>query len=509
MSDYGEFFVYEQYSLAVMVLCPEICRQARMARDARFDGHFFVGAGKTGVVCRPVCTVRPAAVESARYFPSLAAARGEGFRPCPRCRPEGAPRLPEWTLTSPAVVRGLRLIDQGYLDEHPTDQLAARLGVSSRHLNRLFVRELSATPVDIARGLRITRARLLLDGSSLALAEVAMRAGFGSVRRFNDELRACYGCTPQQLRGGGPTGRSDRIHLELPVRGDYHADWVFGFLEDRALPGVEFVEGHRYRRALPSAREPVDHPSAGVGEAEGGPVDWLEVSWNGSGLRVTVPERAVPNLAGLLARVRRTFDLDADPAAVESVLSNDPLLARGIARDPGLRVPGAWDGFEIAVRAILGQQVSVARARNLAIALCQRFGGGTFPAPAALADADVSAIGMPGKRGEAVRGLARAVLEGRLVLDETAGPASMTEALTALPGVGPWTAGYIGMRVGRDPDAYPDSDWVVLKMLEARGAEARRRAEQWRPWRASAVMVLWRMAGVARTQQARTTGGTQ
>jgi AraC family transcriptional regulator of adaptative response / DNA-3-methyladenine glycosylase II len=451
-----------------------------------------VGVVTRGVYCRPVCPARTVAEENVRYYPSSAAARNQGFRPCLRCRPENARRLPEWTVANQTVMRGLRLIDQGFLDDHGADHLAACLGVTTRHLNRLFMTELAATPVDMARNRRIALAKQLIDGSALALGGVATRAGFGSVRRFNAEIREAYGCTPQELRGPGQTAHSDRIRLELPVRGAYHADWVFGFLKDRALPGVEMVEGHRYRRALT-----LD------GEAAGS----VEVSWDGRCLVVTAPGRAVASLAGLLARVRRTFDLDADPSAAENLLSEDPLLARGLSRDPGLRVPGAWDGFEIAVRAILGQQVSVARARDLAIALCQRFGAGDFPAPAMLADADVSAIGMPGKRGEAVRGLARAVLDDRVVLDESAEPGALADALTALPGVGPWTAGYIAMRVGRDPDGYPDNDWVVLKMLETRGAEARRRAERWRPWRATAVMVLWRMAGLARMQNADTPGG--
>jgi AraC family transcriptional regulator of adaptative response / DNA-3-methyladenine glycosylase II len=269
----------------------------------------------------------------------------------------------------------------------------------------------------------------------------------------------------------------------LPVRQPYHTDWVFTFLEQRALPGLEEVDGLEYRRAL---------------FRNGKPEGWLQVRWCDGGLELIAPASSLENLGDTLARVRRIFDLDADPHAVESVLKNDRLLAERMSGDPGLRVPGAWDGFEIAVRAILGQQVSVARARDLAVKLCTIFGDGDFPAPAALVHADVSAIGMPGKRGEAVRALAQAVLDGELILDAATDPAEMTEALTALPGVGPWTAGYIGMRVARDPDAFPDADWVVLKMLNETAAGARRRAEAWRPWRAYAVMVLWRIAALQR-----------
>ena len=217
---------------------------------------------------------------------------------------------------------------------------------------------------------------------------------------------------------------------------------------------------------------------------------------------MVIPPAGVSHLGELLARIRRVFDLDADPQAIEGVLREDPLLADCVARNPGLRVPGAWNGYEIAVRAILGQQVSVARARELAVRLCEQFGGGDFPGPAALAEADVSAIGMPGKRGEAVRALSKDVLAGDLVLDESAEPESLAEGLVRLPGIGPWTAGYIGMRVARDPDAFPDADWVVLKVLQMKPAESRRRSEAWRPWRAYAVMALWRMEGERRQREA-------
>lgn len=490
----------------------EVCRRARAARDPRFDGRFFVGVLTTGIYCRPVCPARMPAEDNVRYFPSPASAQDAGFRPCLRCRPEMARRLPEWTLGSQTVVRGLRMIDAGFLDEQDVDALAARLGISSRHLNRLFLEELKATPKSLARTRRVQLAKRLIDGSGLPLAEVALRAGFGSVRRFNHELRAAYGRPPRELRRGATEnprrvaadareeGAAEMITLTLPVRGPYHADWVFAFLEQRALSGIEAVEldptggAHEYRRALF-----VDGRRAG----------WVSVRWTGDGLLLRVPVAGTDNLGDVLCRVRRIFDLDADSAAVDSMLAEDPLLAAQIHSDPGLRVPGAWDGFEIAVRAVLGQQVSVARARDLALALCARFGDGGFPDPAALVHADVAAIGMPGKRAEAVRALARAVLDGELQLDEGAEPQALSEALLALPGIGPWTAGYMGMRVARNPDAYPDNDWVVLKMLESTAAGARRRAEAWRPWRAYAVMVLWRAAGIRRAgaRERKTAGG--
>lgn len=461
----------------------EVCQRARLARDPRFDGRFYIGVLTTGIYCRPVCPARMPAEENVRYYQTPAAAQDAGFRPCLRCRPETARRLPEWTVASQTVVRGMRLIDAGFLDSEPVQTLAGRLGISSRHLNRLFLDELQATPKSLARARRVQLAKRLIDNSSLPLAEVAMRSGFGSIRRFNDEIRDAYRRPPRELRRSLDAPPDEDIVLHLPVRAPYHTDWVFGFLEARALPGLEEVVDGEYRRALF-----VD------GERKG----WLRVAWEKDGLRLAVPPAGVEHLGDLLARVRRVFDLDADPAAIETVLSEDPLLAPCIQRNPGLRVPGAWDGFEIAVRAILGQQVSVARARNLAMDLCERFGAGDFPSPAALVDADVSVIGMPGKRGEAVRALAGAVLSGEVQLDEGAEPGLLTESLRGLPGIGPWTAGYVGMRVARDPNAFPDADWVVLKVLGEKAAAARTRAEAWQPWRAYAVMVLWCIEGERR-----------
>ena len=464
---------------------PEICQRARLARDPRFDGRFYVGVVTTGIYCRPVCPARMPAEENVRYYPSSASAQDAGFRPCLRCRPETARRLPEWTLASQTVVRGMRLIDGGFLDAHSVEALAARLGISTRHLNRLFLDELQATPKSLARSRRVQLAKRLIDESTLPLSDVAMRSGFGSVRRFNDELKQTYGRAPRDLRRTRVPAGSNDIELRLPVRGPYHVDWVFSFLEQRALPDIEEVVDRTYRRALFN---------------EGIPAGWLSVRWEGEGLLVTVPAGSMEKLGDILARVRRIFDLDADPVAVEQVLGSDPLLGPQILADPGLRVPGAWDGFEIAVRAILGQQVSVARARVLATRLCELYGGGDFPLPEALVEADVAEIGMPGKRAEAVRVMARSVLDGTVQLDEGVDPDALEEALRAMPGIGPWTAGYIGMRVARNPDAFPDSDWVVLKMLQEKASAARRRAEAWRPWRAYAVMVLWRIAGCRRAQ---------
>jgi len=463
---------------------PDICERARLARDERFDGRFVTAVVTTGVYCRPVCPARPPAAANVRYYRTPAAAQDAGFRPCLRCRPEQARQLPEWSLGNGTVVRGLRLIEAGLLDEAPLAELAAALGVSTRHLNRLFQGELGATPASLARTRRVQLAKRLIDTTTLPLASVAMHAGFGSVRRFNSELKAAYGRPPSALRRGRGSRRpGDRLRLTLPVRQPFDAPWVFAFLGTRALAGLEAVQGLRYRRLL---------------APELGAAGWLEVRWQDGALVLDAPSLERWPLAELLPRLRRVFDLAADPAVIAEHLAQDDRFAPVCRGCAGLRVPGAWDGFETAVRAVLGQQVSVARATALAQALVARFGDGGFPTPAVLARADVSAIGMPGQRGEAVRALARAVADGELRLDETAGADELEAALRALPGIGPWTAAYIGMRVARDPDAFPASDWVVLKMLDATPGQARRLAQRWRPWRAYAVMWLWHEAERAR-----------
>jgi len=473
-----------------------ICERARLSRDPRFDGAVFVGVVTTGVYCRPICPVRAPAAANVRFYPSAAAAEEAGFRPCRRCLPETAARIPEWAIASRTVLRGLRLIDAGALERADSAALAAELGVTARHLSRLFRQELGATPKALASSRRRPLAKRLIDDTDLPLARVAMEAGYGSLRRFNDDVRRVFRLSPRELRAA----RRQRLSrdtaglvLRLPVRAPYNADWVFDFLARRALAGVEEVAGHRYRRRLP-----VDD---GSGEC------WIEVRWDGEALLLELPAACPVPVSEVLPRVRRVFDLDAEPLTIDADLSRDALLAPAVAAAPGLRVPGAWDGFEIAVRAILGQQVSVDRATVLAHELMARFGADCLTNPARLAGADVAAVGMPGKRGEAIRRLAAAAADGGLQLHEGADSAELGRALCAVPGIGPWTAGYVTMRVAKDPDAYPVNDWVVAKMLErlapgeARAAAAGRpgsRADAWRPWRAYAVMYLWQHSAAAR-----------
>ncbi len=452
-----------------MLPSPDICRRAHVARDARFDGRFVVAVFTTGVFCRPVCPARVPREDNVRYFASPAAALSAGYRPCRRCRPETAPPLPEWTVASATVLRALRLIDDGYLDEHGCVELAATVGVGARHLTRLFVDELGAGPAALARGRRLQLARRLIDESDLGMTEVAMSAGYGSARRFNAEFRAVFGEPPSKIRRRKRKAVAG-IELHLPLRRPFAASWLFPFLERRAIPGLEAVVGECYRRRID-------------GNA------WVEAALTKRGLRVAIPAAASASSADILARLRRLFDLDADPEPIDEHLSRQSLLAPLVRAAPGIRVPGVWDAFEGAVRAILGQQVSVDRATALAAALCERFGDGVFPSAESLAGTEVAAIGIPGVRGRAVSAVARRVAaQGDGWLKNAQ---SLRTAFSEIRGLGPWTAEYAAMRVGRDPDAFPDSDWGVLQALGMKGAEARRWAKPCRPWRAYATMHLW------------------
>ena len=465
-----------------------ICRRARLARDPRFDGRFVVGVLTTGVFCRPVCPARPAAENNVRYFATPAAALQAGYRPCLRCRPERANSAPAWRIGSETALCAARLIEDGFLAGRRVADLAQRFGIGARQLNRLFQRELGATPKAFAKMRRIALAKRLLDDSRLAIAEVAFAAGYASVRRFNEECRSVFGRTPSALRrqrrsdADGPSAGNADFRLQLPLRHPFNAEWMFSYLARRALPGLEAVSERCYRRRIG------DH--------------WIAVRLEAGGLRLKAPGALLGQTASLLARVRRLFDLDADPCAIDGHLAGSPQLAAGMRDGRGIRVPGAWDAFEGAVKAILGQQVSVERSIALSAALVEAFGDGGFPTPAALADADVAAIGMPGKRGAAVRGLARATLDrGDAFLLE---PTASRETLPNIAGIGPWTTEYVAMRIGRDPDAFPASDWAIMKALQARPAAAMRQAEGWRPWRAYAVMYLWRglRPGAARQEPA-------
>lgn len=472
----------EQAKSQVMMLSPAQCEQARRSRDVRFDGRFITGVVTTGIYCRPVCPAPPAKAANVRYFASPAAAQDAGFRPCLRCRPELAPRTPEWTLANAPLTRALRFVDSGYLDEHSVADLASEVDLSERHLGRLFAQHLGTSPLSLARTRRVHLAKRLLDETQLPMTAIAMHSGFGSLRSFNNQMRKAYQRAPSELRKQKVERTAgEPLRLRLPLREPYNVDWVFDFLRKRTLAGVEVVEGRCYRRRL---------------NAQG---DWLQVAWQQDALVLELPDVPEYPLSQVLPVVRRMFDLDADSQVIDDHLATQANLSNFMGDTRGLRVPGAWDGFETAVRALLGQQVSVARATVLAAAMVERYGGGEFPSPEQLAEAEVAELGMPGQRGRAISELARQVAAGEMLLDDTRSSAELTEAMCSIRGIGPWTASYVSLRVARDPEAFPDSDWVVLKMMGATPAQVRKQSEPWRPWRSYALMYLWHAANAQST----------
>ena len=481
--------------MGAMQLDREVCYAALQARDRRFDGRFYTCVASTGIFCRPICPVPPPKLENCTFLPSAAAAHAAGYRPCLRCRPEVAPGVAGWRGTANTVSRGLALIAEGALDTDDVDALGDRLGVGSRHLRRLFAQHVGASPTAVVQAHRILLAKRLISDSTLPMTDVALAAGFGSVRRFNTVIRKTYGRAPRELRRNGMAhelGDSGSIRLRLPYTPPYDWPAILAFLRQRAIPGVEATTADSYRRTI------------AVGDAVG----TITVTFNRRKhhLSATITLSRVRALASVVTRLRRLFDVDANTTAIEAHLANDPRLAAAVAARPGLRVPGAWDSFEIAVRAILGQQVSVAGARTLAVRLTEKFGRTTpeptdglsrlFPEPAALADTNLSVIGIPGSRAKAIGALARAVIDDPDLL-QPFGTLEETEArLCALPGIGPWTAQYIAMRALSAPDAFPPGDIGLRRALETNGkrptaTELTTMAEQWRPWRAYAVLHLW------------------
>ncbi|XOV84105.1 MAG: Ada metal-binding domain-containing protein [bacterium] len=456
-----------------------VCRRARQSRDPRFDGRFIVAVHTTGIYCRPICPARMPREENVSYFVTAAAAQDAGYRPCRRCRPESALALPEWTLASDTVMRGLRLIESGCLSRDNAAQLASTLEVSERHLNRLFQQELGTTPKSLARWTRARLAKGLLVSSSMTMADVAFHAGYGSLSRFNSEIRDIFRQTPSALRNTGARPPGEPVHLTLSIRGPYDFDWVYRYLQKRALTGLEEVSGEAgrwvFRRRFDDGR---------------GQPHWVEVHQQEDSLGVVLPLTDVP-LNSLLTRVRRVFDLQADGETIHEFLRLDPQLGRVVREAPGLRVPGAWDGFETAVRAVLGQQVSVTRGTVLADKMVASYGAGRFPSPGQLCGQQIGELGMPGRRGQAIALLAEQVRDGRLSFDDSCHFDQIQQQLQAIAGIGPWTANYIRMRVLKDPDAFPDNDWVVGKVLQCTAAKARAQAQAWAPWRAYALMYLW------------------
>ena len=494
-----------------MHLDARVCDRARRARDARFDGRFFIGVTTTGVYCRPVCPARAPKDEHVRYFPTAAAAEAAGFRPCLRCRPEAAPGTPAWLGTSGLVSRALRMIGDGALRCDATNgtsvhSLADRLGVTARHLRRLFLQHLGATPLDVALTRRAHFAKKLVDETSLAFHQVAIASGFGSLRRFNAEIRRTYARTPTQLRRLArqrPAAESDAdcYGFRLAYRPPYDWDAMLAFLGARATPGVESVAESRYRRTI----------------AIDGRCGSIEVSRLDTGaalgLDVRFPDPRL--LLVVVERVRRMFDLGADPAIIGGHLRADPLLRASLARHSGIRTPGAWDGFELAVRAILGQQIAVRAATTMAGRVAAMFGSPVangngcdrlFPTPAQLVSAPLEQTGIVRARAETIRSLARRVVDETIAFDSRFDAEATIAALKTIPGIGDWTAEYIAMRALGEPDAFPRGDLVLRRMAGDCTARAlERRSQSWRPWRAYAVMLLWQAAGDARHKPSRST----
>ncbi|MEU8391128.1 AlkA N-terminal domain-containing protein [Micromonospora sp. NPDC048843] len=492
----------------------ERCYRAVDSRDQRFDGWFYTGVTSTGIYCRPSCPAITPKRQNVRFFPSAAAAQGAGLRACRRCRPDAAPGSPLWDVRADVVGRAMRLIADGVVDRDGVPGLASRLGYTERHLHRMLSAEMGAGPLALARAQRAQTARILIETTDLAMAEIAFAAGFGSVRQFNDTLREVYASAPSDLRTArgrqqAPTG-AGTIALRLAYRPPLHSRALLDFLAVRALPGVEAVRDGTYHRGL---RLP-----HGTGQVALTPVD--------GHVAATLRLADLRDLAPAVARCRRLLDLDADPAAIDATLAADPALAPAVVAEPGIRVPRAVDGFEQAVRAIIGQQVSVTSARTTLTRLLtaharvdheviatddgvpgrqlhdQRGEPGDlrgFLGAEELLGLPDSGFGMPVGRREALRGLARAVVDGTVDLAAGADREEAVRRLLALPGIGPWTANYLAMRAFGDPDILLSSDLAVRRGAAALGLPDTpptldRYAERWRPWRSYATIRLWRAA---------------
>jgi AraC family transcriptional regulator of adaptative response / DNA-3-methyladenine glycosylase II len=480
----------------------EVCYRALESRDARFDGLIFVAVKSTGIYCRPICPARTPRFENCHFYASAAAAQDAGFRPCLRCRPETAPDLASWRGTSNTVSRALALIGEGALDgaDASVEKLAERLGVGERQLRRLFLHHLGASPVSVAQTRRVLFAKQLIHETQMPMAEVAIASGFSSVRRFNEIFQALFNRPPSALRRKTSTNSADvddGITLRLRYRPPYDWDSIINFLQARAIPEVEVVENGHYFRTV---------------EMDGftGTVDISHQSERQSiCIKIRFPN--VRSLPAIVARVRRQFDLGADIETIDAHLSSDPFLAPLIAKRPGLRAPGGWDGFELAVRAILGQQISVTAARGLAGQIVALYGrhvpnadtrrsglSRAFPTAERLAKVKSISLGMPSARLAALKALAEAAVADPNLFRQVGNIDETVERLRAIPGVGEWTAQYIALRAVREMDAFPATDVGLLRSAANVGQLTTMtstvlldRAESWRPWRAYAAQHLW------------------
>ena len=475
-----------------MELDADACFRATRARDRRFDGRFFVAISSTHIYCRPICPARPAKRANMHFYTSAAAAEGAGFRPCLRCRPERAPGLASVDAVSRLVGAAIAGIEEHALSSARVGELAASLGVSDRHLRRVTESELGVSPIELAQTQRLLLAKRLLGETRLSQTEIAFASGFGSVRRFNALFKSRYGLSPRALRGSGHT--AEGLHCQLEFRPPFAWRSLLAYLQLRAIPGVEMADASHYRRTV------------AIDEHTG----WIAVSQGtkDNALNVEISPSLTPVIGAVIARVKRLFDLGAVPDAVSAVLLQEPLLADVVRRMPGLRVAGAFDGFELAVRAILGQQVSVKGATTLAGRWAQAFGtpiATPYPmlnrlTPSAqqmtgVGAEEIAALGIVGARARCLSMLAPAVLEKRVVLTFAPNVEEQIDALMRLPGIGPWTAQYIAMRALHWPDAFPSGDLMLMRAANASQKELAKLAESWRPWRAYATHYLWQTLG--------------
>lgn len=478
-----------------MEINPQAFQKARQTRDPRFDGQFFVAVSTTGIYCRPVCPVKLPKEENVSYFLTAAGATEAGYRPCLRCRPEAAPGTPAWSGTSTTVNRGLRMISEGVLDEIGVEGMSLRLGVTSRHLSRLFSEHLGASPKAVAQIRRLQLAKKLLDETSLTMTDIALSSGYGSVRRFNEHFRKVYQRTPSQIKKKKVLiPASDGLEIELSYRPPFDFDALLDFLKLRATPGVELVEAQTYSRTIVMA----------------GDIGLLSISNRPekNAIACSICMQSSGQLLRIIEKVKQMFDLTADPEEIKQQLSKDRKLKPLVALHPGQRLPGAWDGFEVALRALVGQQISVVGATRIMGRIVSEYGkeveieGRTFylfPEPKVLAAIEPKTLPMPLGRAMAIRELSRQVTNKELILNGLMDTDDLMEKLLAIKGIGPWTAQYIAMRALNQPDAFLHSDLVIKKVARILyGFESEKEllghSEKWRPWRAYASMHLWRNA---------------
>lgn len=480
---------------------PELRYAAMAGRDERFDGRFFVAVTSTRIYCRPSCPVPPPMRKNVRFYPTAEAAEAAGFRACRRCRPEASPDSPDWDIRADLVGRALRLIAEGVVDAEGVPGLAQRLATGQRQLDRAFVRELGIGPLAVARSRRARLAKQLLEQTDLRSADVAFAAGFSSVRAYNATMRDVFHATPREIRArrrrADVAAGDGALTLRLTYRPPFAAEALFGFLGDRAIPGVETFDGSTLRRSVRTR----DGGAALIG---------LRAEADRAAVRLEVSLGEPTELAGVVQAARRLLDLDADPGTIDAWLERDPALRRRVRAQPGLRLPGAIDGFELAVRAVLGQQISVRGARTIAGRLVERAGtpvaadprpdGIThlFPTAEQVASASLDGLGLTTRRAATLRQLAELVAGGDLDLSGSGDPEVALDKLLAVPGVGRWTAAYVAMRALRDPDGFPAADLGIRQGMRVLGlpdtaAAIEARAEGWRPWRGYAAMHLWRV----------------